>query len=145
MNKRSKGKHVNVDMNHPQPIGFCDRSGFVHMRKDLIPQMEWRGDSLEWTGLYVGKDYLDFPNEQLRAPDLVPDPVPVENPRGYRPSPPALSWPDEQQELNNVRQNQIANTTRTGQGSYFIQDVPRPNALPWPQAIIALNNIHFQD
>jgi len=43
--------------------------------------MEWRGNALVWTGFYVGKLYVDQPNEQLRPPILPPDPVPVKEPR----------------------------------------------------------------
>jgi hypothetical protein len=43
--------------------------------------MEYRGNGLVWTGLYVGKDYQDVPNDQLRPPILPPDPLPVQFPR----------------------------------------------------------------
>lgn len=75
------GKHVRVDPQHPDAIGFCDRSGFPYNRSDLIKQFEWMGNSLQWTGLWVGKDQLDVPNEQLRNPLLPPDPVPILYPR----------------------------------------------------------------
>lgn len=76
-----KGKHVTINPNVPQALGICDYSGFVHLRKDLVKQMEYRGNDLVWTGLYVGKDYVDIPNEQNRPPLFPPDPVPVLNPR----------------------------------------------------------------
>lgn len=82
MTMRPKGKHVSyIDENNPQALGICDYTGFVHYRKDLIRQMEWRGNRLEWTGFLVGRDYLDIPNPQLRPPVLKPDPVPVRDPR----------------------------------------------------------------
>lgn len=77
-----KGKYVSIDVNHPQALGYCDYTQIIHMRKDLIRQMEWRGDALVWTGFYVGRDFLDTPNEQLRPPILPPDPVPILEPRG---------------------------------------------------------------
>lgn len=76
-----KGKHVEIDPDNPEALGICDYTGFVHLRRDLVKQMEWRGNALEWTGLYVGRDYADVPNEQLRPPILPPDPVPVIEPR----------------------------------------------------------------
>lgn len=82
MTMRPKGKHVgNVDMDNPEALGICDYTGFVHFRKDLVRQMEWRGNRLEWTGFLVGRDYVDQPNPQLRPPILRPDPVPVYYPR----------------------------------------------------------------
>lgn len=76
-----KGRYYQVDSNNPQAKGICDRSGFAFNHKDLVKQMEWRGDSLEWTGLTVGKPFLDKPNEQLRTPEIGPDSVPVEEPK----------------------------------------------------------------
>jgi hypothetical protein len=58
--------------------------------------MEWRGDRLAWTGFYVGKQYLDKPNAQLKPPHLKPDPVPVRDPRlpqGTIAKWPTLSFP----------------------------------------------------
>ena len=43
--------------------------------------MEWRGDNLVWTGLMVGPQYLDKPQEQNRPPLVKNDPRPVQNPR----------------------------------------------------------------
>lgn len=81
MSYRPKGKHVNININSPEALGICDYSGFVHLRKDLIRQMEWRGNRLVWTGYYVGRSYLDQPNPQLQPPILPPDPVSVKDPR----------------------------------------------------------------
>lgn len=81
MTWRPKGKHVTVDYWNPRALGICDYSGFVHVRSEMVKQMEWRGNSLQWTGFYVGKDYADKPNEQGRPPILPPDPVPVPQPR----------------------------------------------------------------
>lgn len=64
-----------------ETIGVCDRSGFVFKTSELCKQMEWRGDRLVWTGLLVGRPYLDVPDEQLRTVKTKHDPKPVKNPR----------------------------------------------------------------
>jgi hypothetical protein len=79
--KRKKGKNVTVEFNNPSAVGVCDDSGFVFNHSELVKQMEWRGDKLVWTGLMVGKPYLDKPNEQNRLPLVKDDPRPVKNPR----------------------------------------------------------------
>lgn len=81
MSYRPKGRHVHINPSHPEALGMCDHTQFVHMRKDLVRQMEYRGEDLVWTGLYVGRQYVDVPNDQLRPPLLAPDPVPVLEPR----------------------------------------------------------------
>lgn len=81
MRHSPKGKHVTIDESAPEAVGICDYTGFVFLKKDLVKQMEWRGNALVWTGFLVGRPYLDTPNEQFRPPILPPDPVPVEFPR----------------------------------------------------------------
>jgi hypothetical protein len=92
-----KGKHVcAIDVDHPNALGICDSTGFVFFRKDMVRQMEWRGDRLAWTGFYVGRPYLDKPNAQLKPPHLKPDPVPVKDPRlpqGTNETWPTISFP----------------------------------------------------
>lgn len=90
MTYRPKGKHVQIDCSNPNALGICDYTGFVFNRKDLVRQMEWRGNALVWTGFYVGKPYIDKPNEQLRPPILPPDPVPVKEPRLQQPT--TITW-----------------------------------------------------
>jgi hypothetical protein len=90
MTYRPHGKHVTIDADSPEALGICDYTGFVHNRKDLIKQMEWRGNALVWTGFFVGRDYADVPNEQLRPPLLPPDPVPIRNPRTMQPT--IVNW-----------------------------------------------------
>lgn len=85
MSMRPKGKYVSIDINFPEGLGICDYSGFVFNHKDLVKQMEWRGNGLIWTGYMVGKPYLDTPNEQLRPPILPPDPIPLRLPRPKQP------------------------------------------------------------
>ncbi len=75
------GKFVKIDWNHPSALGICDYTGLVFNRKDLVKQMEWRGNALVWTGFYVGKPFAAKPNPQLIPPILPPDPVPILDPR----------------------------------------------------------------
>ena len=78
---RWKGKNVKVNSTNPQGLGVCDESGFDFNHCDLVKQMEWRGNNLVWTGLMVGKPYLDKPCQQNRPPIVKDDPVPLKNPR----------------------------------------------------------------
>jgi len=78
---RWKGKYVTIDTNNPSALGICDESGLAFNHKDLVKQMEWRGDNLVWTGFLVGKPYLDVPSEQNRPPLVKADPYTVKNPR----------------------------------------------------------------
>jgi hypothetical protein len=75
------GKNVKIDPDHPTGLGICDYSGLVFNRKDMVKQMEWRGNRLVWTGFIVGKSWVDMPQEQFRPPQLKPDPVPLKDPR----------------------------------------------------------------
>lgn len=90
MSNRYSDKRVRIDPNRPEAVGVCDRSGFVYMRKDLVKQMEWVGDSLVWTGLYVGPDQLDTPNEQLRTSHFPVNPRPVMDARTTNPT--QVTW-----------------------------------------------------
>lgn len=76
-----KGKNVKIDSTAPQGLGVCDDSGFDFNHVDLVKQMEWRGNSLVWTGLMVGMPYLDVPSEQNRPPIAKGDPKTLKNPR----------------------------------------------------------------
>lgn len=78
---RYKGKYVTINPNNPSALGICDESGFVFNHKDLVKQMEWRGDNLVWTGLMVGKPYVDKPSQQNRPPLVKNDPKAIKNPR----------------------------------------------------------------
>ncbi|HVX00743.1 MAG TPA: hypothetical protein VHA52_09970 [Candidatus Babeliaceae bacterium] len=75
------GKYVHIDLDDPDAQAICDRSGFRFLKRDLVKQMEWRGNSLEWTGYLVGYPFVDIPNEQQRNPILLQDPIPVKDPR----------------------------------------------------------------
>lgn len=58
MKYRPYGKHVKKDIN---PVSVCDRTGQFFNTADLVKQMEYRGSKLSWTGLMVGKPYVDKP------------------------------------------------------------------------------------
>lgn len=90
MTMRPHGRHVFIDEQNPDALGICDYTGFVHNHRDLVQQMEWRGNAIVWTGLMVGRQYADKPNEQLRPPILPPDPVPTRMPRVMQPT--VITW-----------------------------------------------------
>jgi hypothetical protein len=75
-----------VDPTDLDAWGKCDITGLPTMYRDLVPQMEYEGTSLYWTGLMVNAKDLDDPQPQLCMPPIRPDPVPVVNPR-YFPQP----------------------------------------------------------
>ena len=76
-----KGKRYKVDIRSPKASAICDKTLIVMRHCDMVKQMEYYGDSLQWTGYMVGKWYADKPNPSLRPTNLKPDPVPVEDPR----------------------------------------------------------------
>ncbi len=107
--RRYKPKNVTLDSENPGSIGFCQRSTFLFDHKDLVKQMDWFGNNLLWTGEWVGKRYLDVPNEQNRPPLVKSDPKPVTNPSALMPhSPPPPTVPPYNQlmaKLNNFKWN----------------------------------------
>lgn len=62
-------------------MGECDVCGFWHSRMAMSRQFQWAGNALVDTGLVVGRDCLDRPQEQFRSPILPADPMPIINPR----------------------------------------------------------------
>lgn len=74
-------RRKNANIKNASALGVCDVSGFTFYHKDLVKQMEWRGDRLVWTGFMVAPQYLDIPQEQSRPPIVHDDPRPVLNPR----------------------------------------------------------------
>jgi hypothetical protein len=100
------GDHVRYNPNNPDTWGECQRSHEWFNTKDLVKQYEWAGTRKIWTGLIVGKPYLDEPNEQLRAPKAYNDPTPVPNPRipnGYRGTPFPLTQQQIMQQFRTTR------------------------------------------
>lgn len=67
----------------PPPLAKCDVSGMIVNHTDLIPIMEYAGDTLYNTGLLAHKDFWYPPSPNLRTPFLFKDPRPVKNARPY--------------------------------------------------------------
>jgi hypothetical protein len=99
----SLGKFVRK--NSQDPIGVCDYSGFIFSKSDLHKQYEWVGNRLQWTGFFVGKEFLDKPNEQLRPPKIKNDPKTVLNAR------PILDGEDVSKIGADVRLSRLNNVT----------------------------------
>lgn len=70
-----------ISVRNPQAMGCCDRTGFWYPLNSMRRQMQWSGNNLIDTGLLVGPDQLDKPQDQYRTPILPPDPYPRMNPR----------------------------------------------------------------
>ncbi len=98
--RKYKGKYVDIDSDNPQTVGVCDRTGFVFNHKDLVKQMQWSGNSIVWTGLWVGKPFLDVLNEQNRPPITKVDPEVVKDPKPPKAAPEALPYKAIDEELN---------------------------------------------
>lgn len=70
-----------ISIRRPRALGESDRSGFWYSHADMVRQFQFAGNGLIDTGLLVGPDEVDKPQDQFRAPILPPDPIPVVNPR----------------------------------------------------------------
>lgn len=70
-----------ISMRRPQGLAECDRCSGWHNHADMIRQYQWAGNKLIDTGLLVGRDCLDRPQDQFRSLILPPDPYPLINPR----------------------------------------------------------------
>ncbi len=73
-----------ISLRRPRAMGESDRSGLWYNHADLVRQFQWAGNTLIDTGLLVGPDEVDVPQDQFRSLILPPDPYPVIN---ARPSP----------------------------------------------------------
>lgn len=99
---------VRIDKDNPRPIAFCDLTGFMCMRDDLVPQMQYVGQGLQWQGFLVHKKFAFKPSPWLSPIILPPDPTPVENPRpglgqdAPLPTLQALPWPLQIELLNRM-------------------------------------------
>jgi len=140
---KGKPRYVKIDPHHPQALGVCDESDFVFNRKDLVKQMEWRGNRLVWTGFYKGKPFVDQPQEQLRSPAVKADPYPVKEPRLPQPDSDFYTLQE-----NPVSQPQILteqlNTFHWTSASPPLRDTGNPDGRPVEgvQALISkLNHI----
>jgi hypothetical protein len=72
---------MRISYDKPDACGMCDISGFMVRHSDLVKQMEYKGNGLYWTGLWVHKDFADKPNPQGLTPPIYGDPKPVDHPR----------------------------------------------------------------
>lgn len=97
-----KGKRYKVDMRNPLGYGICDKTQFIMRHCDMVKQMEYMGNDLQWTGYMVGKWYADKPNPSLRPVILKPDPVPLINPRPQQQQPDAPTSQVGYQILNSI-------------------------------------------
>jgi hypothetical protein len=70
-----------IDPDHPEALGICDRCGNLYNLRDLIPQYQWTGTTLQDLHLLVCDYCLDEPSEFLKTIILPPDPEPVYNVR----------------------------------------------------------------
>lgn len=62
---------------NPRAFAVCQRCGIWTNRDQLINQQQWRGAALLPLYIFVCRDCLDVPQEQLRAIVLSADPVPI--------------------------------------------------------------------
>lgn len=80
----ARSGRARISIRRPRAMGESDRSGFWYNHADMVRQYQWAGNKLVDTGLLVGPDEVDIPQDQLRSLILPPDPRPVIN---ARPSP----------------------------------------------------------
>lgn len=85
---RNHGKFTSLDITNYSTYGWgiCDLSGLRFQHTDLVHDMQYAGNSLQWTGLMVSKRFLRPPNPQEKIPPIKSDPYPIPLPR------PDLSW-----------------------------------------------------
>jgi len=75
-------KPFRVDPKNPRAAALCDGCGFLVNRENLHMQKEYRGGSAPVdTGLLRCDSCLDKPQPYFKKLVLLPDPVPVDNPR----------------------------------------------------------------
>lgn len=77
----SRSGRARTSVTDPRAFAVSDRDGSWRNHCDMAWQYQWQGNELVNLRILVGLDELDVPNEQLRNPQLPPDPVPVDNPR----------------------------------------------------------------
>lgn len=76
-----QGKYTRIDPDNPKAVAQCDLTGLLVMHEDLVPEMAYRGNALVPTGFLVYKDFWDIPNPQAMTPIILPDPIPIQQPR----------------------------------------------------------------
>lgn len=71
----------NPDIRDFSALGQCDISKFVVYKDDMVPYLEYAGNSLYNTGILAHKMFVDEPQPANLAPRILLDPEPVMNPR----------------------------------------------------------------
>ena len=74
-------RYIRSNLRNFSAAAQCDQTGFQVLHKDLVPQMDYNGQGLYWTGFLVHKDFVDKPNPQKMATKIFSDPRTVKNPR----------------------------------------------------------------
>lgn len=77
----ARSGRARISLRRPEAMGECDRTGFWYPLSQMRRQFQWAGNKLIDTGLLVGPDQVDVPQDQFRSIILPPDPRPVPNPR----------------------------------------------------------------
>lgn len=72
---------TSADMMRPEPVGVCDRTGFLLRLAEMPFQYQYQGNALVSQNIRVGEQYLDKPSEFLRPPLIGPEPIPPRHPR----------------------------------------------------------------
>ncbi len=88
--RRKTRAPVVIDPTNPRAVAACDGCGFPTMHHKLVKRMAYRGGSVPvWDGMLVCGVCDDVPNTapQFSRLTLLPDPVPVLNPRPDVPTP----------------------------------------------------------
>lgn len=77
-----------INLQHPEPVGYCDRCGFKYPLAQLVEQRQWAGPKTVGMGIRVcTRTCLDeLQQNGFRTIIIGPDPVPLKNPRpgGYQ-------------------------------------------------------------
>lgn len=77
MSYASKAGRARTSPSNPEAHAICQRHGGRVNRVDLINQTEWRGAALLPINIWVCRQCLDTPQENVRAIVIPADPVPV--------------------------------------------------------------------
>lgn len=70
-----------VSSTKPEPIGICDRCGFMEFLSRLYWQFQWSATVLVNQRILVCDRCLDKPSEFLKTPRFGPEPAPLPNAR----------------------------------------------------------------
>lgn len=73
--------NTRISSRDPRPLAKCDQSNMIFFRDELVKDMQFIGNKLQWTGNLVYYKFVDKPNPQGIPIKLRPDPMPVVNPR----------------------------------------------------------------